>query len=315
MEETMSDDLIKKEKYLPATLDELKNFILIGQEKLKAYQAKLRAVNKLNLAKGIKEKALEDTQIMGEALLYAEAKFGELIKPLSNPTASREGRRQLPEGITHKQSHYAQQLADHKEEIQQEIAEAIEHQDIPTKRGVLKRIQKAKVKPIAINPPSGEYRTIVIDPPWSYGTEYDDKTRRVASPYPEISLEKLKEIKLPAYKDCILWLWTTNGFMKEAYALLDHWQFEPKTILTWNKMQLGVGYWLRGVTEHCILATQGKPNWINKKYTTLIEEQRTKHSKKPDIFYKIVKELCDKPRIDMFGRERKEDFDSWGNEI
>ncbi len=46
---------------------------------------------------------------MGEAVLWAEAKLGELLKPLADPTASRAGRRQLPEGVTHKQSHEAQQ--------------------------------------------------------------------------------------------------------------------------------------------------------------------------------------------------------------
>jgi iron only hydrogenase large subunit-like protein len=35
------------------------------------------------------------------------------------------------------------------------------------------------------------------------------------------NLEELKNIKLPAKDDCVLWIWTTNSFMKEAYELLD----------------------------------------------------------------------------------------------
>ncbi len=69
-----------------------------------------------NLAKDVRDKAVEDGQNMGTALLYAEARLGEMLKGIANPTASREGRRQLPSGITHKQSHYAQTLAGHKEE-------------------------------------------------------------------------------------------------------------------------------------------------------------------------------------------------------
>lgn len=58
---------------------------------------------------------LEDGQDMGSALLYAEAKLGELLKGI-HPQSSQQGRCSLPEGITHKQSHYAQTLADHPEE-------------------------------------------------------------------------------------------------------------------------------------------------------------------------------------------------------
>jgi len=39
----------------------------------------------------------------------------------------------LPDGITHKQSHYAQTLADHPQEIDEVIKEARENEDIPTR--------------------------------------------------------------------------------------------------------------------------------------------------------------------------------------
>jgi N6-adenosine-specific RNA methylase IME4 len=50
---------------------------------------------------------------------------------------------------------------------------------------------------------------------------------------------------------CVLWLWTTNHFMPHAFAVLDRWGFEHKTILTWVKPGMGLGDWLRGNTEHC----------------------------------------------------------------
>jgi len=94
-------ELIPYKKHLPATLEDLQKFILIGSEQLKAYRAKLNAVNKLGLAQAVRTQALDDTQKMGTALLWAEAKMGDLLKNIADPTASREGRRQLPEGITH----------------------------------------------------------------------------------------------------------------------------------------------------------------------------------------------------------------------
>jgi len=51
---------------------------------------------------------------MGEALLYAEAKLGELLKQMKpgSPARTPSGKfdESLPEGITKKQSHFAQTL-------------------------------------------------------------------------------------------------------------------------------------------------------------------------------------------------------------
>ena len=105
------NEIVKRQETLPCNINDLHKFILVGKEKLKAYRAKLNAIEKLNLAKAVKDQAYDETQDMASALLWAEAKMGDLLKPLADPTASRAGRRQLPEGITHKQSHYAQQLA------------------------------------------------------------------------------------------------------------------------------------------------------------------------------------------------------------
>ena len=62
-----------------------------------------------------------------------------------------------------------------------------------------------------------------------------------------------------AHADCTLWLWTTNAHHRDAYAVLDAWGFEHKTTLTWFKDKMGVGHWLRGQTEHCLMAVRGHP--------------------------------------------------------
>ncbi|HUV72052.1 MAG TPA: MT-A70 family methyltransferase, partial [Clostridia bacterium] len=138
---------------------------------------------------------------------------------------------------------------------------------------------------------------------------------RVANPYPEMSQEEIMKIEIPSKTDCILWLWTTNGFMKDAYELLEEWGFAPKTILTWNKINIGVGYWLRNVTEHCILAVKGSPVWDNKKFSTLISEKRTEHSAKPQSFYDMVDKLCVGRKLDYFARKKRAGWDVFGDEV
>ncbi len=51
-------------------------------------------------------------------MIYAEAKLGELLRPLGNPTLSREGKRQLPDNVTYKVSHQAQTIAANPEKVQ-----------------------------------------------------------------------------------------------------------------------------------------------------------------------------------------------------
>lgn len=107
-------------------------------------------------------------------------------------------------------------------------------------------------------------------------------------------------------------------FLKEAMEeviKLEEWEFEPKTILTWEKQVLGVGRWLRNITEHCILAIKGKPVWDNKRWTTLISEKRTTHSTKPEIFYKMVEDICYGRKLDYFGRKKRKGWEVYGDEV
>ena len=96
----MEKDLIIKEAgRLPATIDELQQFILVGKAKLKVYATKVKLIKDLGLAKKVKEQALEDGQDVGEAILWAEAKLGELIKSLpTRGTPVKRGGVQLQEG-------------------------------------------------------------------------------------------------------------------------------------------------------------------------------------------------------------------------
>ena len=142
----------------------------------------------------------------------------------------------------------------------------------------------------------GKYNVIVVDPPWPYDGKYDPShwMGRVASPYPQMSIEEIKQIKLPTTDDCIVWLWTTNKYLHEAYHILDSWELEPKAVLTWVKDRMGVGYWLRNITEHCIMATKGRPPITLTNQTTALKAYNKGHSIKPDEFYVEMKKIYKK---------------------
>jgi N6-adenosine-specific RNA methylase IME4 len=167
-------------------------------------------------------------------------------------------------------------------------------------------------------PPEGPFRVIVIDPPWKYDNRTEDVTHRSKAEYPTMSVEQIQALpvkKLADGRGCVLWLWTTNMFMPEAFRLIRGWGFEHKTILTWDKEAIGAGNWLRNVTEHCILAVKGdRPVVRGEKHSTLIREKRREHSRKPEAFYALVEEACPGAKLEMFAREPRKGWELWGAE-
>jgi N6-adenosine-specific RNA methylase IME4 len=71
---------------------------------------------------------------------------------------------------------------------------------------------------------------------------------------------------------------------------------------------MGMGDWLRGQTEHCIMAVRGKPIVTLTNQTTLLHAPVRAHSQKPPEFYDFVEKLCPAPRYaDLFSRYRHND--------
>lgn len=163
-----------------------------------------------------------------------------------------------------------------------------------------------------VKPLNSLFDVIVIDPPWKYEMEYDAENFRGIPAYPTLSLEEIKQLKIPANENCILWLWVTNSFLHDAYHILECWGFEPKTVLTWVKDSIGVGVWLRGQTEHCVLATKGKPKIELRGQSTALFAKKTGHSRKPDEFYQLVDGLCFGSKLDYFAREKREGWVAYG---
>ena len=189
--------------------------------------------------------------------------------------------------------------------------------------GVYRRLKTAEqAELIRAEPPplpgNGPYRVIVVDAPWPYEIRDEDPSNRGVSPYATMSIADIRAVRVSdiAHADCIVWMWTTNYHMREAYELLDAWGFEPKTILTWAKNRMGLGDWLRGQTEHAIMAVRGKPVVTLTSQTTLLHAPVRAHSEKPVEFYDLVESLCPAPRYaDLFSRYRhNERWDCHGDE-
>lgn len=174
------------------------------------------------------------------------------------------------------------------------------------------------------------YSAIICDPPWFYKLRVTDETHRGRIPYKSMQFEEIRDLPIAQLADpkgCAMFLWTTNNHMADACKLLEIWGFTIKTIVTWEKItkagntRIGNGHWFRSATEHCIIATKGKVpafgshSAIARKTPNLIKAERREHSRKPEEFYRLVEEVCQGSKLEMFARQKRQGWDSWGDQV
>lgn len=174
---------------------------------------------------------------------------------------------------------------------------------------------------------TNSFGVILADPPWSFKTFSAKGTGRSAvSHFDTMSLEQLQLLPMAplAAPDCALLLWVVRWLPSRAIAdLLDSWGFTEKgTAFTWVKTSkdgrrypIGCGYSTRANPERCILATRGKPKVLAHDVPELIMTPRREHSRKPDVAYEYIERLYAGPYIELFSRNTRPGWSSWGNQV
>ena len=171
-----------------------------------------------------------------------------------------------------------------------------------------------------------QYKVIYADPPW-YFKSYSDKGegRNATKHYQCLNLSDI--ISLPigdiTQGNSTLIMWVTDPFLQLAFKVIEAWGFTYKTVaFTWVKQNKnnnnyfkGLGYWTRANPEMALLATKGKPRRISSNVDQLIVSNRREHSRKPDELYERIESLLEGPYLELFARNRRKNWDSWGNEV
>jgi N6-adenosine-specific RNA methylase IME4 len=194
----------------------------------------------------------------------------------------------------------------------------------------LKKAEKAVAKGERLRevltyvPPKGRYSVIVADPSWKYDDQLDGSDAiRGGVDYPPMELEEICAMKIGetiAAPDCALWLWVPNGFLLDGqvHQVLRAWGFEPKALLTWTKDRWGGGHYLRGQTEHVILAIRGRPVIQGESTASFFHAKRGAHSEKPDEAYPIFEKVtpcAPGARLDLFACKTRKGWVSSGAEL
>ena len=160
-----------------------------------------------------------------------------------------------------------------------------------------------------------KFGCIYADPPWSYGNQ---GTRAATdNHYRTMTVEEITALPVGdlAADESHLHLWTTNGFLREALAILDAWGFEFKSTFIWVKPQLGIGNYWRCSHEIMLLGVRGGLTFPPSGVKSWVEADRTKHSAKPDKIRELIERMSPEPRLELFGRKTSPGWVVWGNEI
>lgn len=165
-----------------------------------------------------------------------------------------------------------------------------------------------------------KYQIIYADPPWKYRDTAEFKKFRPHGfgadfHYKTLTTQEICQIWIPKEKDSILFLWVTVPFLEDGFKVLNSWGFKYKTALFWDKVTIGTGHYFRGQIEVCLIGISGKIRAFHTQLRNLIVCKKSKHSKKPDIFYSIIDKLGYSRKLELFARQKTEGWDVWGNEV
>ena len=188
-----------------------------------------------------------------------------------------------------------------KEEVEtkrKEIRETFEKQDVEVK--------------------DKKYRIIYADPPWKYGNAMPEYVTEPQDYYLLMNTEDIcaMPIKDITEKDAVLFLWSTSPHLPEALEVAKAWGFTYKTTFIWDKIKHNMGHYNSVRHEILLVCTKGActPD-VKRLFDSVVSEERTEHSKKPNIFREIIETIYTYGnKIELFARESPEGWDVFGNQ-
>lgn len=182
--------------------------------------------------------------------------------------------------------------------------------------GIYKRRQQEEIR--LANEPE-KFSVILADPAWEYDFSRSD-SRQIDNKYlpSDSSLNDMKRLQIPAAADCVLFMWATSPKIREALELIEAWEFDYKTNAIWAKDKIGMGYYFRQKHELLLVAAKGNLQLPDesKRFESIFFGARTEHSQKPEIIYELIEVMYPEyNKLELFARQEREGWKSWGDEI
>jgi N6-adenosine-specific RNA methylase IME4 len=173
------------------------------------------------------------------------------------------------------------------------------------------------------------FQTIYADPPW-FESGGGQIVRGAQRHYPLMKTDaicrlEIREgisVKWLAAENAHLYMWVTNNFLRDGLKVMEAWNFEYKTMITWAKDRIGLGQYFRGQTEHVLFGVRGNLPYRTRESdgkraqgTTLITAPRGEHSVKPEEMRQMIELVSPGPYVELFARRPAPGWSVWGNEV
>lgn len=156
--------------------------------------------------------------------------------------------------------------------------------------------------------PKDKFEVVVVDPPWIVSDTG-------ATGYPGMTLRDIRSLPVPrlAARDSVVLLWVPPVLIKDGIEILEEWGLRQVGFVVWAKTAARPGRYLMSASELCVVAIRGKPLVLQPRPNLFTAASR-QHSRKPDAFYELVAKSFGGRRLDMFARESRNGWSTWGPE-
>jgi len=180
---------------------------------------------------------------------------------------------------------------------------------------------------VSIHDTNNKYGIIYSDPPWPQTKGNFRKARpnqgKVLD-YETLPLEEIKNLhrNLPVDNKYNIFMWTIDKYLHETEIMMEELGYSLHARIIWDKENgIAPAFTVRFSHEYLL--------WFYKKgrilmpceeargkYTTVLREAATKHSKKPKCAYEMLEDMFPNAnKIELFARNERRGWDCWGNEV
>ena len=190
-------------------------------------------------------------------------------------------------------------------------------------RKLARRVKAKRAASRAAAMPAGKYRVIYADPPWAYGNEQPNYHATQENHYALMSLDDICHCPLDGQPidsiledNAVLFLWTTSPMLAESFDVVRAWGFEYKSSFVWDKVKHNMGHYNSVRHEILLICTRGActPD-IPRLFDSVVTEERTEHSRKPETFYEIIDTIYPHgARIELWARSGRDGWSSYGDQ-
>ncbi|NWJ24754.1 MT-A70 family methyltransferase [Rhizobium sp. RM] len=150
-----------------------------------------------------------------------------------------------------------------------------------------------------------------VDAPWQQEAWSDVTGQDKGLLYPSMPLEEIMALcageRSPFTPDAVLFFWVPMNRIDDGIAVMRAWGFEFVTAIVWDKVDIGMGRWVRDRAELLLIGKRGKISLAPEMGTqppSLYAEKKTEHSRKPVWFAEQIDRLYPSlPKLEMFQRK------------